>query len=111
MGFKIVRYKISKKKKINILFGVLFKIFVKYLVDLDLVQFWLFLSDRLVSSFRYFWMLGIVNQKLNIIYNNIYCIYQVQMNLFFWCYMCKIFNVCNLLEEEKLWVFKIDLQI
>lgn len=72
MGFKIVRYKISKKKKINILFGVLFKIFVKYLVDLDLVQFWLFLSDRLVSSFRYFWMLGIVNQKLNIIYNNIY---------------------------------------
>lgn len=31
------------------------------------------------------------------------------MNLFFWCYMCKIFNVCNLLEEEKLWVFKIDL--
>lgn len=38
MGFKNVRYKISKKKKkINILFGVLFRIFVKYLVDLDLV--------------------------------------------------------------------------
>lgn len=32
------------------------------------------------------------------------------MNSFFWCYMCKTFNVCNLLEEEKLWVFKTDLQ-
>lgn len=72
MGFKIVRYKISKKKKINIPSGALFTIPAKHLAVSDLVQSWLLLSDRSVSSSRYFWMSGIVNQKLNTIHNNIY---------------------------------------
>lgn len=37
MGFKNVRYKISKKKKINTPSGALFKIPAKHLADSELV--------------------------------------------------------------------------